>query len=91
MDYALFRNIVDVIKFIRGFGNLSLVDAKAVAEIWLVANGHGLREFKVIHFNEVVALSRIVGKILRGEWVLNTEEMTILTVSDVTQHELRNP
>ena len=75
---------IDVIKLIRTISTLGLHECKILAELWGDTFGYGGSTFNVDDFSIVMVLLKMVGKINRGEWVLQEGRITYTRTVDKT-------
>lgn len=77
MDYkmAFLNGEISVIKLIRAFCNLNLVNCKAIANLWQSTYRNG---YVTDNISEVYKLGSICKMIVNGDWIIEHNEIIMV-------------
>jgi len=89
MSEILLKDTIDVIKFVRSFSNLGLLDSKVLVEFWAKCVGLNI-SFHCEDFGEIRLLCKMAGKVLSGEWEFDSiKESFYHTRKTITVDDIR--
>ena len=63
---------------------------KLLLEIWGETQGHPIAsEYKIISFDTVRNLCKVIGKVARDEWKMDKENMVFIQTQNISRSEIR--